>query len=82
MFLISCVYAFLMIAQLTDRLDLGETIIYVYEGLNLVHKMATCLLVVGVWLSFRDLRDRVDMLTDIVEGQGGETPAGNFGRGY
>jgi hypothetical protein len=84
LFLIGAASACLSVSQLTgipkpqDHMNL----LYFWQGFSLVGRVATGLLAVGIWLSFRDLRDRLEMLTDIVEGRDGELPAGDFGRGY
>ena len=83
LFLTGAASACLSAAQMTGTWKPQDhmNLLYFWQGLSLVGRVATGLLAVGIWLSFRDLRDRLDMLTDIVGGRGEELPAGDFGRG-
>jgi hypothetical protein len=84
LFLSSSVSACLNLAQLTGNFQPLDqmNLLYFWQGLDFVGRLATGLLAVGMWLSFRDLRDRLEMLTDIVEGRESPMPEGDFGRGF
>ena len=53
-----------------------------FQGINVVYKLAAAMLVIGVWQSFRDLRSRLDLLSDVVEDRGGEVLDGDFRSGF
>ncbi len=84
LFLSSAVSACLAAVQLSGNVAIVDqmNLLYFWQGLSFVEQLATGLLAVGIWLSFRDLRDRLDMLTDIVEGREIAFPSDNFGRGF
>lgn len=84
LFLLSSLGACLTAAQMTGDFQPDDpmNLVYFWQGLSFVSRLATGLLAVGIWLSFRELRDRLEMLTDIVEGRESDMPADDFGRGF
>ncbi|MBC8291324.1 MAG: hypothetical protein H8E37_13515 [Planctomycetes bacterium] len=86
LFLASSVSACLTVAQVGGNMMFQggdpKLIVLMYQGLNVIYKLAACLLVLGMWRSLRDLRGRVDMLSDVVERGGNEVPEGDFHSGF
>lgn len=85
LFLTSGVSACAMVAQMSGEGLLRDNpmlIANLYQAINVVYKLAAAMLVIGVWRSFRDLRSRLDLLSDVVEQHGGEVLDGDFRSGF